>query len=121
MTDQPIDSDIHRRDPHRLEDHIGILGIRVVPDHDAIEIAFDAGRLSESDVRTLVTEHVAEVSALRKMTLRLDGSASEACATRLERRIGNMPGVRRVTATYLGRVLSLTFDSQQSQGVQLPQ
>ncbi|MFN8707772.1 MAG: heavy metal translocating P-type ATPase [Planctomyces sp.] len=119
MSSQSDHSDIHRKDPHRLEDHEGILDIRAIPGSESVEIAFDAGRLSEDDLRTLVNEHGDEVSALQRMTLRLNGSASEACATRLERRVENIPGVRRATATYLGRVLSLTFDSLVRPGTEM--
>lgn len=120
VSHQPANSDITRQDAHRLEDHAGILDIRTVPESATVEIAFDPDRLTESDVRTLVHEHSGEVtSALRRMTLRLTGSASEACATRLEQKVAGISGVRRARATYLGRILSLTFDSATARGTQV--
>ncbi|MES2660608.1 MAG: heavy metal translocating P-type ATPase [Verrucomicrobiota bacterium] len=103
-TSKPID--------HDLADHRGI--VRVIPDlvHARVEIDFDPQRLSESDVRELVSEHSAQVSAaLERSIFRLEGSACEACALKLERRIERIPGVRRASATYLGKVLSVTFDA----------
>ena len=82
-----------------------------MPGQARLEITFDPHRLTEADIRALATEHSVEVSAaLQKRAYRLEGSASEAGAQKLERRVGNIPGVRRATATYLGRVLCLTFD-----------
>jgi Cd2+/Zn2+-exporting ATPase len=48
---------------------------------------------------------------MERRALRLDGQACEAAAAKLERRIEQVPGVRRATATYIGRVLCLTFDA----------
>jgi Cd2+/Zn2+-exporting ATPase len=94
-----------------LAEHEGIVDVRAMPGQARLEITFDPGRLTEADIRALATEHSAEVSAaLQKRAYRLEGSASEAGAQKLERRVSNIPGVRRATATYLGRVLCLTFD-----------
>ncbi len=95
-----------------LTDHEGILRVETHPDHAVVDVEFDPSKLSDSEVRSLLKEHIAEVeSAIRKSTFRLDGSACEACAQKLEQKVRRIPGVRRATATYLGRVLSVTFDS----------
>jgi Cd2+/Zn2+-exporting ATPase len=60
-------------------------------------------------VRQIAEAHV-PTPALQKRTLRLDGAACEAAAIRLERKVEKIPGVRRATATYLGKILCLTFD-----------
>ncbi|MEO5913258.1 MAG: heavy metal translocating P-type ATPase [Luteolibacter sp.] len=101
---------------HELTDHTGI--VRVRPDlvHASLEIDFDPNRLTESDVRELVKEHTDQVAAvLQKSIFRLEGSACEACALKLEKKVEKIPGVRRASATYLGKVLSVTFDSGVSQ------
>lgn len=121
---QPDPSDARKPlpDGHRLTDHDGIMSIRTSTDASRVEIDFDPARLSEDDVRALVQEHAAEVSReLQKYTFRLRGSASERAAQKLERRVEQIPGVRRATATYLGRVLSLTFDSTVAPSAQLLQ
>jgi Cd2+/Zn2+-exporting ATPase len=40
----------------------------------------------------------------------LDGRACEASAIRLEKKVKKIPGVRKATATYIGKILCLTFD-----------
>jgi Cd2+/Zn2+-exporting ATPase len=97
---------------HELADHSGIIQVSADPEHASIDVVFDPAVLSESDVRSFINEHISQVeSAIRKCTFRLDGNACEACAQKLEKKVGRIPGVRRATATYLGKVLSVTFDS----------
>lgn len=99
--------------PHTIADHEGIVGIHPVPDRLSVEIEFDPARLDEEDIRSIAREHFApDVSGLRRCALRLDGQACEAAAAKLERRVEKVSGVRRATATYIGRVLCLTFDSR---------
>ncbi|MDP3851433.1 MAG: cation-translocating P-type ATPase [Luteolibacter sp.] len=97
---------------HELEDHSGIVQVHTDPEHARVEIAFDPSKLSDSEVRSLLKEHISNVeSAIRRSTFRLVGTACEACAQKLEKKVGRIPGVRRATATYLGKALSVTFDS----------
>jgi len=97
---------------HLISDHEGIVDIRPKHDGERVEIAFDPTQLSEEDIRRIALEHIKPVTVgLQRFALRLDGQACEAAAAKLERRIEKVPGVRRATATYIGRVLCLTFDS----------
>lgn len=97
---------------HTIADHEGIVSIAPLAEGERVEIAFDPAQLSESDIRNIALEHIMPVTAgLQRCALRLDGQACEAAAAKLERRIEKVPGVRRATATYVGRVLCLTFDS----------
>lgn len=98
---------------HALEDHRGILRVSPRPDHEGVEVEFDPAVLSEVEVRELLHEHAPQLvpAPLRKAAFRLEGRASEACAQKLERKVTGIPGVRRATATYLGKVLAVTFDS----------
>ncbi len=97
---------------HELTDHSGIVKVRPDLVHAKVEIDYDPAKLSEQDVVELVKEHQAQVSSvLEKSIYRLEGSACEACALKLERKVEKIPGVRRATATYMGKVLSVTFDS----------
>ncbi|MES2475187.1 MAG: heavy metal translocating P-type ATPase [Verrucomicrobiota bacterium] len=107
-------------EPSDLADRSGI--VRVVPDpvHARVEIDYDPDQLSEADVRHLVSEHQDQVEAvLEKSIFRLEGSACEACALKLEHRISRIPGVRRASATYLGKVLSVTFDPSDGNDISL--
>ena len=97
---------------HSIADHEGIVEIRPKEDGERVEIAFDPAQLSEEDIRRIALEHIQPATVgLQRFALRLDGQACEAAAAKLERRIEKVPGVRRATATYIGRVLCLTFDS----------
>ncbi|MFV0444470.1 MAG: heavy metal translocating P-type ATPase [Planctomycetaceae bacterium] len=107
---------------HTLRDHGGIVKVHPTADARGLLIDFDPEQLTEDDVRTLVREHKPELTtALRKLTLRLDGHGSEESAHRLGTRFEQLPGVRRARATYIGRVLSLTFDSQATTDAQVLQ
>ena len=95
-----------------LAERDGILRVSTDPVHASVDVVFDPAVLSDSDVRSFLKEHISQVeSAIRKCTFRLEGNACEACAQKLEKKVGRIPGVRRATATYLGKVLSVTFDS----------
>ncbi len=97
---------------HAITDHEGIVDIRPKEGGERVEIVFDPAHLNEADIRRIVTEHVAPAPAgMQRRALHLDGMACEAAAAKLERRIAKVPGVRRATATYIGRVLCLTFDA----------
>ncbi len=107
---------------HTLTDHEGIVNMQPRPDASGVEIAFDPRQLSDADVQALVKEHEAEVTAaLTRLTFRLHGSGSERAAQKLEQRVEKIPGVRRATATFLGRVLSLSFDNSASAETQIIQ
>ena len=112
MTTESSSSSPLKIPDHELADHTGIAS--VTPDfiRARVDIDFDPQCLSEDDVRALVREHAGQVSAaLQKSIFRLEGNACEACAQKLEKKIIKIPGVRRASATYLGQVLSVTFDS----------
>ncbi len=92
-----------------IAEHKGVVGVHPVPGQPSIEIEFDPAALSEEEVRRIAGSHPLNLD-LQKRTLRLDGKACEACAIRLERKIKQIPGVRKATATYIGNILCLTFD-----------
>jgi Cd2+/Zn2+-exporting ATPase len=94
-----------------IADHKGVLSVQPVPGKSAFEIEYDPSALSEEDLRQIAGSHVPDLS-LQKRTMRLHGSACEACAIRLEKRAKKIPGVRKATATYIGKILCLTFDEK---------
>lgn len=105
---------MNRKD-HTIDSHEGIL--EVVPEQggERVSITFDPEKLDELAVREIVGTHFQPVLECEgagscRWVMRLDGDACEAAAARLERRVGQVPGVRRAHATYIGRVLCLTFD-----------
>jgi Cd2+/Zn2+-exporting ATPase len=101
---------------HTITDHEGILGIAPKEGGGKVDILFDPGKVSEADLRRIAEEHLRPdlqpgENGFRRVVLRLDGEACEAAAAKLERRVEAVPGVRRATATYIGRILCLTFDT----------
>ncbi len=96
-----------------LAGHAGVIGVQPLPGRTAFEIEFDPAKLSDHGLRKIAEAHVPG-AALQKKTLRLDGAACEACAIRLERKVEKIPGVRKATATYVGKILCLTFDNSVS-------
>lgn len=103
-----VDEDL-REAAKSLAGHDGVVGVQPLPGRAAFEIAYDPASLTREDLRRIAQDHV-PTPALQRRTLRLDGSACEACAIRLEKKIASIPGVRKATATYLGKILCLTFD-----------
>ncbi len=107
-----VDEDL-KQATESLAGHTGVVGVQPLPGRTAFEIEYDPAKLSEEEVRRIAEHHVPG-PALQKRTLRLDGAACEACAIRLERKMEKIPGVRKATATYLGKILCLTFDDSVS-------
>ncbi len=106
------DEELSNQSRHGIVDHEGIVAVEPQTGGERVEIAFDPAKLSEADVRRIALEHIQPGSVgVERFAMRLDGQACEAAAAKLERRIERVPGVRRATATYVGRVLCLTFDS----------
>lgn len=103
-----VDEDL-KQATESLAGHTGVVGVQPLPGRTAFEIEYDPAKLTEEEVRRIAEHHVPG-PALQKRTLRLDGAACEACAIRLERKMEKIPGVRKATATYLGKILCLTFD-----------
>jgi len=107
-----VDEDL-KHATESLAGHTGVVGVQPLPGRTAFEIEYDPSKLSEDELRRIAETHVPG-AALQKRTLRLDGAACEACAIRLERKMEKIPGVRKATATYLGKILCLTFDDSVS-------
>ena len=120
MSDSRHASDDPAGPDHSLASHGGILRVSSDPAGASLDVDFDPTALSDAEVRSLLKEHLGqEPPPLRKQTFRLQGNACEACAQKLERRVTRIPGVRRATATYLGHVLTVTFDSTSATDEQL--
>ncbi|MGA0844938.1 MAG: heavy metal translocating P-type ATPase [Luteolibacter sp.] len=97
----------------KLAAHEGIIRASSDPQHKRVEVDFDPSLLSDSEVRSLLHAHINELeTGTRKLAYRLDSPACEACARKLESRVMRISGVRHATATYLGRVLVVTFDPE---------
>ena len=113
MQGTPKNSGSGEMPDHQLTDHSGILRVEKDTSGNGLHIDYDPRLLSEGELREIVDEHREQLaSAIRRSTFRIESDASEAVAQKLEKRVTDIPGVRRATATFIGKVLSVTFDTQ---------
>ena len=98
--------------PHLAKVPTGIVGTAIDADTHALTIDYDPRLISDESIRQ-VAERLAPEAQRRfdKCVMRLGGRACEACALKLERKAENIKGVRRATATFIGGVMSVTFDN----------
>ena len=85
----------------------GVVGVHLSED-DSVEIDFDPKQLSDAEVEEYI-RHL-RPHKFQKCLFRLNGRACEACALKLERKVERLEGVRHASATFLGGVMSVTFD-----------
>ncbi|MFQ5401373.1 MAG: heavy metal translocating P-type ATPase [Anaerolineae bacterium] len=92
----------------------GIVHVSVDTGRELVTFEYESERISEEDIAR-VAQAISPVLHQRwdTCTMRLGkhgGRACESCALQLENRLQRLPGVRRATASYLGGVLSVTYD-----------
>ena len=92
-------------------DEPGVLHAGLDPASHTLMIDFDPRMISDDRVRK-VAEKLAPVSHQHycKAILHLGGRASGAAEQRLERKAQKIEGIRRARATFLGGVMTVTFD-----------
>ncbi len=92
-------------------DEPGVLRAGVDALNHAVTIDFDPRVISDEGVRR-VAEKLAPIGHQHycKAILRLDGRASGAAEQKLERKAQKIEGIRRARATFLGGVMTVTFD-----------
>ena len=89
----------------------GIVRTAVDPVGKKLTIEYDPAVISDESVRAMAGRLVPEgENRLEKCLMRLHGRACEACALNFERKAEAIPGVRRATATFIGGVMSVSFD-----------
>ena len=97
--------------PVRLPDEPGVVRTEIDASGHAVTIDFDPRLISEEGVR-----HVAEKLAplghqqYCRTILRLGGRASGAAEQKIENKVQKVNGIRRARATFLGGVMTVTFD-----------
>lgn len=92
----------------------GIVNVCVDTNQETVSFDYNPETVSEADI-VAAAQQVAPILHQRwsTCTMRLGhkgGRACESCALSLERQIKEMPGIRRATASYMGGVLSVTYD-----------
>ena len=115
---QPINEDENCADliNGAITDQEGIVQVSLHPQDGRLEIDYDPTKLSEPAVEK-VAQQVGPILQERwhTCTMRLGrqgGRACESCAVGLERQLGQLPGIRRASASYLGGALSVTYNDQ---------
>lgn len=103
---------------HLVEDAPGIVQVNLNPAEHELSIDYDPAQIDPVRVEEL-SQAMSPLLSQRwqKCTLRLGrqgGRACESCAVGLERRVGQLPGVQRVAASYMGGTLSIAFDGAQT-------
>lgn len=103
---------------HLVEDEPGIVQVNLNPADYQLSIEYDPAQIDPARVEEL-SQAMSPLLSQRwqKCTLRLGrqgGRACESCAVGLERRVGRLPGVQRVAASYMGGTLSIAFDGAQT-------
>jgi cation transport ATPase len=86
----------------------------VETDGQSIAIDYDPQAISDESVRQVAAQLMPEAQRrFDKCVMRLGCRACEACALKLERKAQRIQGVRRARATFIGGVMSVTFDNAQ--------
>ena len=93
------------------QDLPGVLRAEVDPEDHSVMIDFDPSVISDESVGK-VAEGLSPVGSqpFSKTILRLGGRASGAAEQKLERKAQRIEGIRRARATFIGGVMTITFD-----------
>ncbi|MGA7880693.1 MAG: heavy metal translocating P-type ATPase [Terrimicrobiaceae bacterium] len=97
--------------PVPLRDEPGVLRTEIDTANHAVMIDFDPRVISDEGVRQ-VAEKLAPIGHQQycRTILRLGGRASGAAEQKLEKKAQKINGIRRARATFLGGVMTVTFD-----------
>jgi cation transport ATPase len=92
----------------------GIVGAALEQEGKTLTIDYDPDVISDESVRREAA-HIALLARQQfdRCVLRLNGRACEACALKLESKAQKIRGIRRARATFIGGVMSVTFDHDQ--------
>ncbi|MFQ5408212.1 MAG: heavy metal translocating P-type ATPase [Anaerolineales bacterium] len=97
-----------------VADEAGNLNIALDTTQERVAFDYDPTQVSGADVERIAAQISEPLQARwEKCSVRLDrhgGRACEACAMALERRVEGIAGVRRATASYIGGVLTVTYN-----------
>ncbi|MEN9677641.1 MAG: hypothetical protein RIS76_3537 [Verrucomicrobiota bacterium] len=98
----------------------GVLSTGIDAATHAVMIEFDPGVISDEGVRQ-VAEQLAPLGHQQycRTILHLGGRASGAAEQKLEQKAQRIPGIRRARATFLGGVMTVTFDDAKLSETQL--
>ena len=101
---------------HTVREDEGIVHVSVDTRAQRVTFDYDPTRISPEAIH-LTAQKMAPAlhERWRTCTMRLGkhgGRACESCAMTLENRLNQMPGIKRATASYVGGVMSVTYDDK---------
>ena len=89
----------------------GVLRTSVDAERRALTIDYDPAQITDESIREVASRLLPEGGEhFEKCLMRLHGRACEACALNFERKAEAIPGIRRATATFIGGVMTVTYN-----------
>lgn len=91
----------------------GIVQAQIDRKKNTVKFDYDPEKISQSDIYRLAQKLGPAVQRLlSKSTFRLQGRASEASALVLENKLQKQKGIKRATASFIGGVMSVTYNEE---------
>ena len=111
-TDKPQDACCHEpTPPPPVEVPEGVLRASVDSEKQSVTLDYDPAVITDESIREVASRLLPEGGEhFEKCLMRLHGRACEACAIHFERKAEAIPGVRRATATFIGGVMTVTYN-----------
>lgn len=97
-----------------VETESGVVGLRLDPEQEMVSIDYNADEMQQEEAADVarrvgpILHHRWETCTVRLG--KVGGRSCETCALQLEQRLQKLPGIERASASYLGGVLSVTYD-----------
>ena len=89
----------------------GVLRTSVDTEKHSLTIDYDPAVITDEGIREVAHRLIPEGDEhFEKCLMRLHGRACEACALNFERKAEAIPGIRRATATFIGGVMTVTYN-----------
>ena len=101
----------HPTPPQPVEVPEGVLRASVDAEKQSLTLDYDPALITDETIREVAGRLIPEGGEhFEKCLMRLRGRACEACALNCERKAEAIPGVRRATATFIGGVMTVTYN-----------
>ncbi len=111
----PDDDNCYTALNHVVAGEPGIVNLHLDPENELVAFEYDPSMVSDPDIVRIAGRVAPEFQhRLDTCVMRLErqgGRACETCALNLERQVSRLEGVRRATASYIGGVLTVSYDN----------
>ena len=110
-SDKPQEACSHEPAHKPIEVPEGVLRASVDVEKHSLTLDYNPAIITDETIREVASRLVPEGEGrFEKCLLRLHGRACEACAIHFERKAEAIPGIRRATATFIGGVMTVTYN-----------